>query len=187
MTPCFARKKDAKRYAAKCAVEWLRANGYMRQGKSNGVAPPQVKNRPVTPRSSSPDRKKPKLSAPSPEQSKGPAPKSEAIQEAQQLCARLGSPDKPRYVIAESLEHTGFFSGYPDMGILAPALPIGVGHVKEVLGKRQAKEKIAEELLVHLRRIAAEYDEADQRFLESLPPVKGESGNNDQTSVHLRG
>ncbi|KAI1768838.1 hypothetical protein GGR53DRAFT_475954 [Hypoxylon sp. FL1150] len=184
--PCFARKKDAKRYAAKCAVEWLRANGYMRQGSSSVVASPQVQNRPVTPQLS-PERKKQKLSAPSPEQSKSPAAKSDAIQEAQQLCARLGSPDKPGYILIESSEQPGFFSGYPVMGILGSAIPKGVGHVKEVLGKRQAKEKMAEELLVHLRGIAAGHDEADQRFLASLLPVKQGGGNSDQSSIHLRG
>lgn len=37
--PLFAKKKDAKKYAAKCAVEWLRAHEYM--PKTGGVKFPK--------------------------------------------------------------------------------------------------------------------------------------------------
>lgn len=42
--PSFARKKDAKKYAAKCAVEWLGVNGYMSRLDVNGVKSLQSKN-----------------------------------------------------------------------------------------------------------------------------------------------
>ncbi|KAI4862908.1 hypothetical protein F4820DRAFT_459902 [Hypoxylon rubiginosum] len=172
MPPCFVRKKDAKKYAAKCAVEWLRTKG----------------QRPATPQPSSPERKKQKLSASSPEQSKNPTSEPDVLQEVQQLCVRLGSPDRPKYIITENPEQPGFFSGYPDMGILVSTLPAGVGRVEDVLGKRPAKEKIAEELLVHLRSIVAKHDEEYERYIETLPPVKKqESENNHQPSGHLRG
>ncbi|KAI1771411.1 hypothetical protein F4818DRAFT_430194 [Hypoxylon cercidicola] len=177
--PYFTRKKDAKRYAAKCAMEWLR-NRRMPQGSSNGMASAQVQNRPVTPQFS-PERKKQKLSASSPEQSKNPASKPDVIQEVRQLCERLGGPE-PRYILAENADQPGFFSGYPDMGILVSALPAGTGRVEDVLGKKSAREKIAEELVVPLRAIAAKHEEANQRYIKTLPPLKQGSEGNRQPS-----
>ncbi|XXH05057.1 hypothetical protein Hte_011481 [Hypoxylon texense] len=185
--PCFARKKDAKKYAAKSAIEWLRTNGRMPQGGGNSMVSSQPQNRPLTPLPSSPERKKPKLSAPSPEQSRDPASKSDALQEVQRLCARLGSPDVPKYVVTENPEHPGFFSGYPDMGILVSEFPAGIGRVEDVLGKRSTKEKIAEELLAPLRSMVAKRDELDEQYIKSLPPLQQESENNHHSSVHLRG
>lgn len=67
---------------------------------------------------------------------------------------------------------SGFFSGYADMGMLASMLPIGIGRAENVFGsKKDAREKIAESLLVHLRELAAAHDKRDQEFLASLPPI----------------
>lgn len=50
-TPSFARKKDAKKYAAKCAVECLRANGLM---PPDGVKFPKTQALPKRPNPQSP-------------------------------------------------------------------------------------------------------------------------------------
>lgn len=38
--PSFARKKDAKQYAARCAIEWLRAQGHLPDDGSDAAAKP---------------------------------------------------------------------------------------------------------------------------------------------------
>ncbi|OTB08643.1 hypothetical protein M426DRAFT_159028 [Hypoxylon sp. CI-4A] len=186
---CFARKKDAKKYAAKCAVQWLRANGYMPQVDRNAVKSPQVQQSPITP-ASSPVKKKQKLAAPPPESNEkqtppgAPLPKGIAspyndtevsvIHQVSELCERAGYRNFPQYKITENSQLAGFFDGYADLGLLAQRLPKGVGRVEKVLGKKPAKEKIAESLLNHLRKLVAENDERDEQFLANLSPVKKE-------------
>ncbi|KAI1212494.1 uncharacterized protein F4807DRAFT_373673 [Annulohypoxylon truncatum] len=194
--PYFGRKKDAKKYAAKCAVEWLKANGYYRPGTDAVKSPqapqaPQPPKQQVTPQSS-PAKKKPKLLPSSPEVPAGVTVKSEpngarplpasafnsdeisAVVEVDQLCTRLGLPGRPQYKITESSDIPGFYNGYVDLGILATKLPVGTGRVEKVMGKKAAKERIAEEVLVYLRKWAAEHDEADKRFLAGIESKKEE-------------
>ncbi|KAI0887264.1 uncharacterized protein GGS22DRAFT_156576 [Annulohypoxylon maeteangense] len=201
--PYFGRKKDAKKYAAKCAVEWLKTNGYMYRSETNAMKstqasqasqppqPPQPPRPQVTPQST-PAKKKPKLSSPSPKNPASATAKSElngapvlptspfnsdeisAVVEVDRLCARLGMPGHLQYRITEGSE-SGFYNGYADLGILSTKFPIGAGRVENVLGKKAAKEQIAEQLLVQLRKQAAEHDEADKRYyLENLPSKKDE-------------
>ncbi|KAI1457689.1 hypothetical protein F4805DRAFT_170295 [Annulohypoxylon moriforme] len=201
--PYFGRKKDAKKYAAKCAVEWLKANGYMYRSETDAAKsaqapqatqPPQASHAPPTPKKqvtpqSTPVKKKPKLSSPSPENPAGTTTKYEpdggqplptspfnsdevsAVVEVNQLCNRLGMLGHLQYKITESSE-AGFYNGYAELGMLSSKFPIGAGRVEKVLGRKAAKEQIAEELLVYLRKLAAEHDEADQRFLASLTSKK---------------
>ncbi|KAI2472021.1 hypothetical protein F4781DRAFT_46542 [Annulohypoxylon bovei var. microspora] len=199
--PYFGRKKDAKKYAAKCAVEWLKANGYMFRSEANSVnpLPPQASKQQVTPQSS-PAKKKPKLLPSSPENPGvttvisepngaqplpgSPLPKGiastfnneevSAVFEVDQLCTRLGFSGWPRYTVTKSSEMNDFYNGHAELGLLASKLPIGIGRVENVFGKKAAKERIAEELLEYLRKLAAEHDEADQRFLASIAPKKEE-------------
>ncbi|KAI1375048.1 hypothetical protein F4677DRAFT_446955 [Hypoxylon crocopeplum] len=221
--PSFARKRDAKQYAAKCALEWLQANGYRYQTNYNGVKFPQsqahqaqahqaqahqvqahqvqahqAQAHQVTPQAS-PAKKKPRLSAPSPEQARAepnnnvsvtqmhlgsPLPKGiaspfnndevSAVHQVSQLCDRLGFPGVPQYKYTPDSEMTGFYDGYPDLGMLTSRLPSGVGRVEKVLGKKATREKIAEELLEHLRKLVAQQDEKDKQFLANLPPIRKE-------------
>ncbi|KAI0179981.1 hypothetical protein GGR52DRAFT_529292 [Hypoxylon sp. FL1284] len=173
--PCFARKKDAKKYAAKCAFEWLRAKRSAPQANNNGTASSQVQKQPATPQTSMPERKKPRLSGPEPEQDKT---KSDAVEEVKLLCKRLGFPDMPSYVITQSAEQSGFFSGHADMGMLATALPVGCGRVEGVLGKKLAKQKIAEGLLAPLRNMAEPHDEAYQQFIKKNPHLEVKENKN---------
>ncbi|KAI0114939.1 hypothetical protein F4814DRAFT_417606 [Daldinia grandis] len=190
--PSFVRKKDAKKYAAKCAIEWLGVNRYMTRLDVNGVKCPPVPER-GTPQPS-PARKKQKVtpssprdpgaSTPSPLSNKDPEsllPKGiastfngdevSAIFEAERLCSRLGFSGFPRYKISEG-KMAGFYSGLPDLETLALKLPPGTGHVKDIYGRKAVKEKIAEELLEPLRKLAARSGQADGRSKSSPLPVR---------------
>ncbi|KAI1450951.1 hypothetical protein F5Y02DRAFT_8613 [Annulohypoxylon stygium] len=189
--PYFGRKKDAKKYAAKCAYEWLKANGYLYRSEADAAKFPQA---PPTPQAtqqqatplSSPAKKKPKLLQFSPKSPPGVTVKTEpntasplpisafnsdevsAVVEIERLCARLGLPNSIRYIVQESTEFVGFYNGHADLGILATRFPIGAGRVKNVIGRKAAKEKIAEELLAHMRKLGTEHDVADKQFLDAL-------------------
>ncbi|KAI0845163.1 hypothetical protein F5Y00DRAFT_273231 [Daldinia vernicosa] len=192
--PSFARKKDAKKYAAKCAVEWLGVNGYMPRLNVNGVKSPPVQEKPATPQPS-PARKKqkvapsspqnPEASTPSPPPNKDPEsllPKGiastfngdevSAIFETERLCTQLGYPGFPQFKTIEG-KMAGFYNGLPELGTLALKLPPGIGHVKDIYGRKAVKEKIAEELLEPLRKLAAESGQADERSKPGSLPVRG--------------
>ncbi|KAI1393718.1 uncharacterized protein F4822DRAFT_22125 [Hypoxylon trugodes] len=202
--PSFAKKKDAKKYAAKCAVQWLRANGYMAGYNSNGVK--HAPEHRVTPLSS-PTSKRQKISASSPKNTEAstaapttqgpdpdviqilpgnPLPKAiaspfdneevSASYEAKRLCTRLGFPNLPEYKVTRDSEMEDFWSGYPDLGMLADRLPEGVGRVEKVLGKKFVKEKIAEELLVHLRKLVDPHNKRSQHFISRLSPELKKQG-----------
>ncbi|KAI1646158.1 uncharacterized protein F4817DRAFT_341409 [Daldinia loculata] len=190
--PSFARKKDAKKYAAKCAVEWLGVNGYMSRLDVNGVKSPPVQ-KPATPQPS-PARKKQKVVPSSPENHEvsipSPQPNKDqesflpkgiastfngdevsAVFEAERLCTRLGYPGFPQYKTTEG-KMAGFYSGLPELGTLASKLPPGIGHVKDIYGKKAVREKIAEELLEPLRGLAAKSGKADGRSKTGSLPVR---------------
>lgn len=67
---------------------------------------------------------------------------------------------------------TGFYSGRPVLGLLASRLPNEAGRVENIIGRKAAKEKIAEELLVHLQKLVEPHDEKKERYLAGLPPLK---------------
>ncbi|XDG00705.1 hypothetical protein ABKA04_000320 [Annulohypoxylon sp. FPYF3050] len=189
--PYFGRKKDAKKYAAKCAYEWLKVNGYLYRSEADAAKfpptppAPQATQQQATPLSS-PAKKKPKLLQSSPKSPPGATVKTEpntasplpvsafnsdevsAVVEIDRLCARLGLANSIRYIVQESTEFTGFYNGHADLGILAARFPIGAGRVKNVIGRKAAKEKIAEELLAHMRKLGADHDVADKQFLDTL-------------------
>ncbi|KAI2612900.1 uncharacterized protein GGS25DRAFT_518589 [Hypoxylon fragiforme] len=168
--PSFVRKKDAKKYAAKCAVEWLRKNGYMQTTQQ------------------SPPAKRQKVSLPPPKQAPGvdvtatqTQPKGiaspynndevSAVDKVRQLCVTLGYPDVQYKISPCNTE--GFYDGFPDLGMLGlKILPKDIGHVKNIFGKKCAKEMIAEQLLTPLTEIAAPHIEKRERILAGLGPVK---------------
>ncbi|KAI1633736.1 hypothetical protein F4809DRAFT_570532 [Biscogniauxia mediterranea] len=188
--PSFARKKDARKYAAKCAIEWLRANGYMPQ--TGGVKFPKVQQpqpaqqstqkptqRPTS--QSSPPREKVATSPKANSATKTPTPASpfddtqpSAVIEVERLCRELGIM-APKYKIEQDPVTGGFFSGYPDFGIHAGMVPVGIGRVENILSKKAAKEKIAEELLAPLQQIYDERRESDRKFMEGPASVKPRS------------
>ncbi|KAI0840457.1 hypothetical protein F5Y06DRAFT_240959 [Hypoxylon sp. FL0890] len=80
--PYFSRKKDAKKYAAKCAVQWLRAQGYMSQGSmpqgdNNGRKSPRVQDQQTTSQPSPVNGNGKRKHSSSPDQVETSAPKPE--------------------------------------------------------------------------------------------------------------
>ncbi|KAI2630721.1 hypothetical protein GGR54DRAFT_583864 [Hypoxylon sp. NC1633] len=194
--PCFARKKDAKKYAAMCAVEYLMAYGFMRKTSANGAMSTQFPVQPAA--TQSPPSKRAKLTTPSPEQPKAmtskpepdvakvqpgnPLPKGtaspfndeevSAAHEVSKLCNRLGQPGFPQYHLDKNEGMPDFYSGYPNLGVLGTKLPQGIGRVENVFGRKAAKEQIAEKLLDPLRKLATSRDGGDEQVIASLHPVK---------------
>ncbi|KAI0480856.1 hypothetical protein GGR56DRAFT_627850 [Xylariaceae sp. FL0804] len=198
--PGFARKKDAKQYAAKCAVEFLRANGLM---PADGAkfpktqAPPQQKQpqqqqqssargpadslretissigtkRPATSGSGNGTPPQPSRSSPSPFDPTRPS----AAHEVAELCAVLGLPT-PAYQVTQTTPGSGFWNGFADFGDRSAEVPFEttgparVGRVENVLGRKAAREMIAEQLLACLRSLRAQRLEGNRRFLAGEPP-----------------
>ncbi|KAK4237410.1 hypothetical protein C8A03DRAFT_34657 [Achaetomium macrosporum] len=190
-TPCapgFARKKDAKQYAAKCCIEWLMANGHMpSDGKS--VTFPKSKAKPAakavaalkkqaasangntngtTTTTTSTTKVTPKKRPHSPSQDTTPTNTTNPIditdedilatQRVTHLCQQLGITP-PQYRITPSTSTTSttsdssgaaYFDGYPDFGADSVKVPDGLGRVASVYGKKNARERIAEEVLAWL-------------------------------------
>jgi hypothetical protein len=205
--PSFARKKDAKKYAAKCAVEWLRAKGFMPQEggvrfpKATIAQPPPSpsQTRQLGASGSSPPvrngrgggREGGRQAAPfgqtthpsttstttsitptSPFDDTEPA----ATRQVSQLCDSLGlSP--PAYRL-QAVESGGqFWSGHADFGVHSVTLPFDAARlvrVKNVFGKRTAREMIAEDLLTHLREEKRTREIGDHAFLARIRGGGGE-------------
>ncbi|KAK4043194.1 hypothetical protein C8A01DRAFT_32684 [Parachaetomium inaequale] len=175
--PCFGRKKDAKQYAAKCCIEWLMKGGYM---PSDGVSVEFAKGkaRPVLPTA----KQTPTTNPPPPNQPITTTTVSQptttttttahddddppATKRVEDLCRLIGLAI-PQYKIAPvdspSLSGTQFFDGRADFGVDAIKVPDGLGKVANVYGRKNARERVAEEVLVWLvgeeRKRVAEAEE----------------------------
>ncbi|KAI0971649.1 hypothetical protein F4678DRAFT_472172 [Xylaria arbuscula] len=178
--PSFARKKDAKQYAAKCAIEWLRAKGLMPQ---HGVrfpkgysTPHQLQGQPKSPQ--------PKGFSNTPAQGQILSPariqstptrspfspfddsQASAANQAAELCKALGI-NPPRYDIATTTID-GFYRGRADFGDEGDFLPFDASELaltEDVMGKKAAKELIAEKLVKLLLAEKEKRDARNQAFL----------------------
>ncbi|KAI1752373.1 hypothetical protein F4782DRAFT_501607 [Xylaria castorea] len=171
----FAKKKDAKKYAAKCAVDWLRAKGFMPQ--SGGVKFPRSTI--VFPQQKQQQQQAPPKNPSSPSHTTKPSSPPAAIpaspfddsqpsaaHQANELCTGLGiSP--PTYRVELTDEKGLFYSGYADFGVYGAILPFDVSksRVENIMGKKAAKEMIAENLLRLLLEEKQKRAAADQAFL----------------------
>ncbi|KAI1429231.1 hypothetical protein F5Y12DRAFT_727275 [Xylaria sp. FL1777] len=182
----FARKKDAKKYASKCAVEWLRAKGHMPENGvrfPKGFIPPhqqqqqqQIQSKSQQPQTStspptqggqtpSPAKKPPSPPAKLPSSPFDDSQPSAANQ-VTELCKALGITP-PKYDIEATGD--GFYKGRADFGPSGDLLPFDVSqltNVENVMGKKPAKEMIAEDLLKHLQELKQTRDAANRAFLE---------------------
>ncbi|TRX90806.1 hypothetical protein FHL15_008385 [Xylaria flabelliformis] len=172
----FAKKRDAKRYAAKCAVDWLRANGFMPQ--SGGVKFPksasifsqqkQQQQQQAQPKPPSSPFHTTKPSSPPAVIPASPfdASQPSAAHQANELCTVLGLPS-PVYRVESTDEKGSFFSGSADFGAYNAILPFDVSksRVENIMGKKAAKEMIAENLLKLLQEEKQKRAAADEAFL----------------------
>ncbi|KAL1840909.1 hypothetical protein VTK73DRAFT_3639 [Phialemonium thermophilum] len=169
--PAFARKKDARRYAARCCVDWLVARGRV-LSINKGVRAPALPLTATTPapRSSSlpspspsPSPSSSSSSPPSPSLHR-PAPTSTAVnplldndkdvpsprQRVQELCKRLGTPP-PRIVVEEAAD--GGWNAWPLFELtdtFGHLVPDSVGRVEGASSKKDAKAVSAEGVLAWL-------------------------------------
>jgi len=146
----FSKKKDAKKYASKKAVDWLIDRNYM--PADGTVRFPKVQQLPQLP----PKPKvsvQPNNSVPSPSTSTlsdSGKTKSWASQ-VPELCTRLGF-DIPTYEITKTSETQSFYNGHAHFGG-DPRIVGKIGIVQNIFGQKKAKEEIAQELVSFLKDI----------------------------------
>jgi hypothetical protein len=170
VAPSFGRKKDAKQYAAKCCIEYLMNGGFM---PTDGVNVEFPKPKPA-PNPAKPKKTKP--TAPNPSATPAPARNTEpttdnstndndkdkdsdtepATTRVEELCRLMGLVI-PIYKITPAAATAGsggaanpYWDGYADFGADAIKVPQGLGTVANVYGKKNARERIAEEVLAWL-------------------------------------
>ncbi|KAI0448727.1 hypothetical protein F5B21DRAFT_96506 [Xylaria acuta] len=174
----FAKKKDAKKYAARCAVEWLRAKGFMPQGggvkfpRSAIVFPQQQQQQQQQQQTQSKAPSSPshttKLSSPPAVIPASPfdASQPSAAHQVAELCTSLGI-STPSYRVDPTDDKGSFFSGYADFGPYGAILPFDTSksRVENIMGKKAAKEMIAENLLEILQEEKRKRAAMDQAFL----------------------
>ncbi|KAI0400992.1 hypothetical protein F4802DRAFT_582670 [Xylaria palmicola] len=147
--PSFARKKDAKRYAAKCAIEWLQESGLI--PKTGGVRWPKAPPPPPPQKQPKPQQQQqlPRVAPASPFDASEPS----AAYQVSELCRDLRLP-VPTYVVEPSGAGAEFFSAHAEYGAHGALLPFdpSLCRAEDVMGKKAAKEMVAElvhEQLVH--------------------------------------
>ncbi|KAI1821348.1 hypothetical protein F4861DRAFT_519291 [Xylaria intraflava] len=165
--PSFARKKDAKKYAAKCAIEWLQAKGYM---PKNGVKFPKgttnvLMVRPPLPPPNNNQQNMPPNTNTNSSFTSSDENQPPATQKVSQLCVSLGI--RPPTYKLESPNNDNIYTGRVDFGDDNGILPFDVTRlcvVGNVQGQKLAREMLAEDLLSHLVAEKAKRD-AEFRFM----------------------
>lgn len=166
--PAFARKKDAKRYAAKCVVHWL-----MVQGKDVKIPKLPGKGTQSTPSKATQAESKPGPAEPSTSTGMSTTAKHaddsddevSAVDRVKELCNHLGL-ETPVYKIVNA-ELDNFYNGYADFGVDRFTLGDTRFEVTNCFTKKGAKEQIAEQVLVCLLKLKKKReDQADAIFAE---------------------
>lgn len=158
----FARKKDAKQYASKQAIDWLIANSFMPE---IGVKFPKPKPAVIT--QPAPVAKPQKFMDPkilntpvvsvkeivaAPLQTPGATSKSTSFAgRIPDLCMRLGFMP-PKYEITKVSDDAPLYSGYAHFNG-DPRIEGKIGEVESIFGQKNAKEMIAETLYLFLKHI----------------------------------
>ncbi|KAI0105411.1 hypothetical protein GGR51DRAFT_519194 [Nemania sp. FL0031] len=184
--PSFARKKDAKKFAAKCAIEWLRAKSYMPQ---DGVRFPkgvltahhqmqrqkqQQQQQQQNTSTQQPKATNSRFTTTAATGGGGAVPSSpfdssqpSLTNQVTELCRDLGYPP-PAY--KTELLRDGFWNGWADFGDHALLLPPEIAdpmRVTDMISKSAAREMVAEKLLVPLRA------EKERRHAENQAVLAG--------------
>lgn len=141
----FSRKKDAKQYAAKLAIEWLIENNHM---PSNGsVSFPKPRRQQSVPKAAS-------TLLLIPIEDGGSTGGTSYGQRVAEMCAKLAMAP-PTYVISPLEDFPAIYSGHATFGN-SPEVMGPVGHFSNVYGRKKAKETCAEKVLQFLEGIAAD-------------------------------
>ncbi|KAI1267343.1 hypothetical protein F5Y18DRAFT_379922 [Xylariaceae sp. FL1019] len=161
--PSFAKKKDAKAYAAKCAVEWLRESGLM--PKSGGVkfpkAPVQAKSKPPSPNANRAPVQNSPFDASDPS----------ATKEVSDLIQELHYPTMT-YDVHQAED--GFWHGRANFGHSFLLVPFEkeLKYVRDAMSKPLAKDQIARDMLPYLRAEKAKRKEQYRKFMEGVAVKK---------------
>ncbi|CAL3964717.1 hypothetical protein PZA11_002343 [Diplocarpon coronariae] len=145
----FGTKKQAKKYAAKKAIDWLIENKYMPADGS--VKFPKV----TTP----PAASKARINDP-----KDVNPSYTSLVPV--ICTRLGFAP-PRYELAAVVQNGSLWNGFANFG-MDPRIDGKVGEVKNVFGKKHAKEAIAKLVYAFMKDIENQRNEEDKKRKRSL-------------------
>lgn len=141
----FSRKKDAKQYAAKLAIEWLIASKHMPADGSLSFP----KSRPQQAAKENQSGMLVLIDDSTTSNDKGPS----FGQRVAELCAKLAmSP--PVYNITAHDDFKAMYSGYASFEN-SPLIVGRVGEFSNVYGKKRARESCAEKVLEFLEGIAA--------------------------------
>ncbi|KAK5664033.1 hypothetical protein OQA88_247 [Cercophora sp. LCS_1] len=192
--PPFARKKDAKRYAAKCAVEWLLKLGkdvkFPKQTSKGGHQQPQsggasAENKTVPANTAIVKQESPEPKPAIARDADNSDEEVSAVDKVGELCNYLGF-QRPAYkiMVAEPGSDTPFYHGFADFGIDRHSFGEEIFEVKKCFSKKGAKEQIAEKVLRFLleektkrqQQIAKLLAGMDAENIGAATPTKQESG-----------
>ena len=170
----FSKKKNAKQYASKKAIDWLIKNDFMPADGS--VKFPKAHPLPVVK-----TIEQVQLANLSPAGISKAAPSVSYASQVPELCIRLGF-GMPTYKITKHSENLSLWNGYAHFGS-DPRIDGKIGEVRSVYGKGNAKEQIAMEVLSFLKnierqRVEVEDDggkEGRKRKRKSVSSETGES------------
>lgn len=157
---------DACIDAAKCAIDWLIQQSLMPSNLRDVTFSKKLPSARALPERQGQPAKRPNegtngvLSPPPKRQTKGTNGAADAdddsvpaTQRVHNLCQSMGL-NPPRYELTVADPRANFvFDGYPDFGDDSDSLPEGLGRITGVAGRDNAKQEIAEKLLVHLREM----------------------------------
>jgi hypothetical protein len=160
LTATFKKKKDAKQYAAKMAVEWLTSSGYRRPLDYGGLATaaPSV---PAFPGAAglAAAGKTQTATPPAPEESQSTSPvaavtvmPTSTAARVPELCQKLNFPI-PTYMLNPHPQSPALWSGYAHFNG-DPRLPAKLGEFDFTYGKKKAKDACALLVLEYLEGVA---------------------------------
>lgn len=178
--PSFAKKKDAKVYAAQCVVEWLLVQGEtVKFPKRNppklppptSPVPGQLASREgtttkaqltsqkaTTPAAGASVNEKTSIADTSTSASdEDEVPATERVRVLSQALG-FNVPQYKLEPVQLGMEQTSFWNGTVDFGSDASDFPEGLGRVKECYGKSTTKERMAEEVLKFLLEVKTSRD-----------------------------
>lgn len=172
----FSNKKSAKQFAAKKAIDWLTENEYIHQNSSlahRPVSTPQQTNV-ATPPSTSPQTQQSPMTPPPVPSPRSPSATIPFAQQVPDLCQRLGLT-VPAYRLDQASPGSAMYDAYADFGG-DPSIDGKVGEVKNVYGKKAAKEEVARIVCSFLRDIERQrraqfdlnYDDDDKKRKRSI-------------------
>lgn len=155
-TISFSRKKDAKQFASKKAIDWLIENNFMPKVGVKFPVPKTPVNQVAAKTKvanlmevNSPIVTVKEISLQSPALT--PKPSTSFASQIPELCTRLGFT-VPRYEITKVSEHAPLYSGYAHFSG-DPRVSGKIGEVESIYGQKNAKEMIAETLYAFLKDI----------------------------------